>query len=121
MNVKKFSANTSREAWRMVREALGPDAVILSNRTVNGAVEILALAGEDMSSLAEPAVEKEALSPSALAAFPGSRKRTTEAQPFVPAERIETAHAAVPAREQEMSAQELKALMGEIRSMRGML
>lgn len=54
MNVKKFSANTSREAWRLVREAMGPDAVILSNRSVNGVVEIMAIAGEDMSSLTEP-------------------------------------------------------------------
>lgn len=32
--------------------------MILSNRTVDGGVEILALAGEDMASLAEPVVEK---------------------------------------------------------------
>src|ERR1700688_2113385 len=75
MNVKKFSANTSREAWRLVRDALGPDAVILSNKTVNGAVEILALASEDMSSLATPATDKEpALSESTLAAFSAKRR-----------------------------------------------
>jgi flagellar biosynthesis protein FlhF len=61
MNVKKFSAQTAREAMRLVREALGTDAVILSNRSVNGGVEILALASSDMASLAEPAVEKEVL------------------------------------------------------------
>ena len=44
MNVRKFSASTSREACRLVREALGPDAVILSNRTINGMVEFVALA-----------------------------------------------------------------------------
>jgi flagellar biosynthesis protein FlhF len=58
MNVKKFFANTSREAWRMVREALGPDAVILSNREVNGQVEILALPADEMASIAEPAADK---------------------------------------------------------------
>jgi flagellar biosynthesis protein FlhF len=57
MNVKKFSAPTSREAWRMVRDSLGPDAAILSNRTVNGVVEILALASEDMASLAAPSAD----------------------------------------------------------------
>ena len=41
MNVKKFTAPTSREALRKVRDALGPDAVILSNRPVDGVVEIL--------------------------------------------------------------------------------
>ena len=58
MNVKKFSASSTREALRMVRDALGPDAVILSNRNVNGSVEILALASEDMSSLAPTADQR---------------------------------------------------------------
>ena len=55
MNVKKFTAPTSREALRKVREALGPDAVILSNRPMDGVVEILALANDDAASLAQPA------------------------------------------------------------------
>ncbi|MBY0239693.1 MAG: flagellar biosynthesis protein FlhF [Burkholderiaceae bacterium] len=54
MNVKKFTAPTSREALRKVREALGPDAVILSNRPTDGEVEILALANDDAASLASP-------------------------------------------------------------------
>lgn len=59
MNVKKFTAATSREALRRVRDALGPDAVILSNRAIENGVEILALANDDISSLAAPAVERE--------------------------------------------------------------
>lgn len=55
MNVKKFTAPTSREALRKVRESLGPDAVILSNRQSDGVVEILALANDDAASLAMPA------------------------------------------------------------------
>lgn len=64
MNVKKFLAASSREAYRLVREVLGADAVILSNRNVDGSVEILALASEDVSSLAhtEPAKKTEARS-----------------------------------------------------------
>ncbi|MES2106152.1 MAG: flagellar biosynthesis protein FlhF [Pseudomonadota bacterium] len=54
MNVKKFTANTSREAIRMLKEALGPDAVILSNRNVGGKVEILAMADEVIASIAAP-------------------------------------------------------------------
>ncbi|QDZ28137.1 flagellar biosynthesis protein FlhF [Noviherbaspirillum sp. UKPF54] len=87
MNVKKFLASTSREAWRLVREALGPDAVILSNRTVDGQVEILALPMEDMSSLAEPAVEKKPLSESTLAAFSAPKYRAESAAPQAPAAR----------------------------------
>ena len=55
MNVKKFTAPTSREALRKVRESLGPDAVILSNRQCDGGVEILALANDDAASLSAPA------------------------------------------------------------------
>jgi len=63
MNVKKFTAPTSREALRKVREALGPDAVILSNRPVDGAVEILALANDDAASLAMPAADSPMAAP----------------------------------------------------------
>ena len=63
MNVKKFTAPTSREALRKVREALGPDAVILSNRPVDGVVEILALDNDDVASLASPAPESDMAAP----------------------------------------------------------
>lgn len=60
MNVKKFIANSSREAWRQVREALGPDAVILSNRNIPDGVEILAMANEDMTTLVGPEAARQA-------------------------------------------------------------
>ncbi|MDB5757465.1 MAG: flhF [Burkholderia sp.] len=82
MNVRKFSAQTSREALRMVRDALGPDAVILSNRSANGSVEILALASADMASLSEPSVEKEVLPQPLVAALAG--KRLAQSQPQQP-------------------------------------
>lgn len=63
MKVKKFTAATSRDALRKVREALGPDAVILSNRPVDGVVEILALDNEDVASLASPGAESEMAQP----------------------------------------------------------
>ncbi len=53
MNVKKFFAKSSRDALRVIREKLGPDAVLLSNRPVEGGVEILALAGEEIADLAD--------------------------------------------------------------------
>lgn len=49
MKAKKFFAGTSREALRQVRQGLGPDAVILSNRQAEGGVEIMALAGTHLS------------------------------------------------------------------------
>ena len=84
MNVKKFSASSTREALRMVRDALGADAVILSNRNVNGSVEILALASDDMSSLA-PSPNDALIAPEpTLAAFTKMRKNDqNQAENFV--------------------------------------
>jgi flagellar biosynthesis protein FlhF len=42
MKIKRFVAQDMRQALRMVREALGEDAVILSNKTVDGGVELTA-------------------------------------------------------------------------------
>ncbi len=42
MSISRFFGATTREALRQVRLALGPDALIISNRRVNGGVEILA-------------------------------------------------------------------------------
>lgn len=111
MNVKRFFAANSREALAMVRKALGPDAVILSNKAVNGGNEILALDGEEMDNLvaqeslsfgnsrqplAKPAVaarpqkilmeadallEGDALLPEALAALASRKNPLHEAEP----------------------------------------
>ena len=54
MNAKKFVAATSREALLMVRNELGADAVILSNRKVEDGVEITALADADLARMTEP-------------------------------------------------------------------
>lgn len=52
MNIRKFIGATSREAFRLVREALGPDAVVLSNRiTEDGSVEIVAVADGDLAKI----------------------------------------------------------------------
>lgn len=57
MSIKRFFGATTRDALRMVRDALGPDGVILSNRSVDGGVEILALGAEDITALMPPARE----------------------------------------------------------------
>ena len=54
MNAKKFVAATSRDALLMVRNELGADAVILSNRKVDEGVEITALADADLTRLTAP-------------------------------------------------------------------
>jgi flagellar biosynthesis protein FlhF len=47
MKIKKFVAPDIRRAIRMVREEQGPDAVILSNRRVEGGVEIVSAVDYD--------------------------------------------------------------------------
>jgi flagellar biosynthesis protein FlhF len=42
MNISRFFGATNREAMRQVRLALGSEALIISNKRVNGGVEILA-------------------------------------------------------------------------------
>jgi flagellar biosynthesis protein FlhF len=51
MRVRKFVGPNGREALRLARHALGPDAVVLSSRDVVGGVELLAIAERDMSVL----------------------------------------------------------------------
>ncbi len=49
MQIKRYFAEDMRQAIRKVRDAQGPDAVILSNRKVNGGVEIVAAMDYDES------------------------------------------------------------------------
>ena len=51
MSIKRFFAKTTSEALRNVREALGPEGVILSNRSMDGGIEILALRQDDIAAL----------------------------------------------------------------------
>lgn len=119
MNVQKFTANTSREAWRLVRDALGADAVILSNKTVNGVVEILALASEDMSSISTPGHDKEPQPELGLRAFSGNNRRIDNDQAASLASALEAARQA--SQIAQAPGTELTEVMSEIRSMRGML
>jgi len=61
--IKKFHAATTRDALRQVRDALGADAIILSNRQVEGGIEIIAVADLDISALAGQAQPQAASQP----------------------------------------------------------
>jgi len=121
MNVKKFNAQSSREALRLVRDALGHDAVILSNRNVAGGVEILAIASDEMSSLAAP-IEREVMTarPLAVDAPVNAHVHSGRREPFIPpVESIDDRHSIPSVRDAAES--EVKKLVGEIRSMRDMM
>lgn len=127
MNAKKFVAATSRDALRMVRDDLGPDAVILSNRKVDAGVEIVALAGSELSALTEMRTQQAAPAPAPKKAMSGTQQllasytaRTPDAAPVAPMApqplRMTASAAPIaPAQDQQ------GALMSEIKSMRNML
>jgi flagellar biosynthesis protein FlhF len=84
MNVKRFTARTSRDALTLVRQAFGEDAVVLSTKPCPEGVEVLAMAPESVQQI-------ERLSASSIAA------RTAALQQSQPAARQAPARAAVQA------------------------
>ncbi|HWJ95165.1 MAG TPA: flagellar biosynthesis protein FlhF [Telluria sp.] len=136
MNVKKFVGQTSRDALRKVREAIGPDAVILSNRVVDGSVEILAVAGEDVASIATPSHESEMAAPRPAffapepAPAPAPQSYAERRAPAAPAPAREPSidmaamtsmMSAAIAQVKESAAAEMSGMMSEIRAMRGLM
>ena len=57
MKIKRFTARTMRQALRQVRDEQGPDAVILSNVTVDDGVEVVAAVDYDESLMQRAASE----------------------------------------------------------------
>ena len=68
MNVKRFSARTSRDALNLVRQAFGDDAVVLSTRPCANGVEVLAMASDGV-----PQAERVAARPAAAPQQPAPR------------------------------------------------
>ncbi|MEH0166164.1 flagellar biosynthesis protein FlhF [Paucibacter sp. JuS9] len=65
MNVKRFTARTSREALSLVRQAFGDDAVVLSNKPCAAGVEVLAMAPEGMAQIEKAAASAPRAEPRA--------------------------------------------------------
>lgn len=100
MNMKRFVAKTSREVLRLVRSELGADAVIMSNRNVEGGVEVIAMTNAKFAGL-----EHEARQPAPVQRVPAATKN---AAPITVA--------AAPAAESEQ-----QGILSEIKSMRDMM
>lgn len=120
MKVKRYIASTSREALRQVKEELGVDAVILSNRKTRNGVEIMALADSEMSDLVH--IQMPSTLPSNVVAHHEQNKelRTTESystmQPLVN-EPAETRKAS----SDVMSASLARDIIAEIQAMKNTL
>ena len=80
MKIKRFFAPDIRQAMRMVKEELGADAVIMSNKSVDGGVEIVAARDFD-EQLIQSKLQKQALDQQAAAKsqqFSGEDKHETK-------------------------------------------
>ncbi|MFO7305977.1 MAG: flagellar biosynthesis protein FlhF [Gammaproteobacteria bacterium] len=73
MKIKHYRAPDMRQALRMVREAQGPDAVILSSRRVNGGVEVVAAVDYDHDGVDAYGHDLHAMSAQAHASQPVER------------------------------------------------
>lgn len=132
MKVTKFYAATTREALRQVREALGADAIILSNRSVDGGIEIMAVAEKEVEELtAEAPAAIAAPSPSAPKAATKPGHLRPESEEDVPPlryqrpeqEAAQAAHAAATAHQQTavLPDQVVMEMVREMKFLRGML
>lgn len=79
MNVRKFIAANAREALRKVKETLGNDAIILSNRGIPGGVEIMAVAARDMAMIV-PTQVAESHQPASRTITPSASATTGSAE-----------------------------------------
>lgn len=101
MKIKRFLAPDIRQAMRKVRDDLGEDAVILSNKRVNGGIEIVAAIDYDEAKFIESLGKSEA---------PAPRKNDDEVREGSDKPKVVWS--------QEPTLLEMK---GELRTMRGLL
>lgn len=130
MNVRIFSANTSRQALQLVRQSMGPDALILSNRAIDGGVEIQAVAHGDLPGQAAQARAPArnpapAAAPGRQAAFAGQASPDHQASPAQPARgakaAVQAAQAVTAPAQTEAEETDARSLADEIKSMRGLI
>lgn len=78
MTVKRYFAATARDALRRVKEDLGVDAIVISNKSVRGGVEITAMSAASLDEISSRAEESE----NRLVASGGARQPMGHAAPL---------------------------------------
>jgi flagellar biosynthesis protein FlhF len=72
MSVKRFVGASARECLRRVKEEMGPDAVVISNKPLGNGVEVVAMTPDSLDALSQQAaVRPAAPAPGAVARKPG--------------------------------------------------
>lgn len=80
VQVKRYIGRTAREALAAVKAELGPDAVVLSNRAVDGGIEIVAMPSEQMGVLSDTVNRARQPAPAAVASTPVRQAMAREPQ-----------------------------------------
>ncbi|MDM0042988.1 flagellar biosynthesis protein FlhF [Variovorax dokdonensis] len=134
-SARRFFAATSREALRLVREALGDEAIVLSNRASAQGVEIVAMVEGEVAQAvavaeraAEPAASVAPIAPAASAPVAPAMQAAPQAAPAAPIALQPAARPAAPVAESPSAAvpavaptASSDAVLNELHSMRGML
>lgn len=101
MKISKHTALDMRAALRIVREQLGPDAVIMSSRRVKGGVEVTAAIDFDAERVEQPRTATPAdiqrFRPEEFAPAPAEEHRTPELDPYTIADSMDDSYARVQA------------------------
>jgi len=85
MTVKRYFADTARECLRRVKLELGPDAIVVSNRAVEGGVEIMAMSSDSLNALSQQAAPVRPPAAATAPQAPAPAPRQSAAQPQRPA------------------------------------
>jgi flagellar biosynthesis protein FlhF len=94
MKISRFFGVNSREVMRQVRQVLGPDALIVSNRSVDGGVEVLATVEGAFDDAASETPQREAAPYSPAPAERSYAAPAAPAAPVAPAAMPQTGYAA---------------------------
>ena len=89
MKIKHYRAADMRQALRQVKDAQGPDAVILSSRRVSGGVEVVAAVDFDVEAESAVATSEATRTESRI---PTAADYAAMAQRFAPQEQSEISH-----------------------------
>ncbi|QFY42432.1 flagellar biosynthesis protein FlhF [Candidatus Methylospira mobilis] len=120
MMVRKFYGSNSREALQNARNELGPDVMMISNRSIEGGVELIVLVNDDNNMPAQASEDKPATITEKRIAPPQATEPHPARSRATPAPVIrDTPKQAEPQRQPVPA--EVAEVLGEIRSMREML
>ena len=116
-SARKFVAPTSREALRLAREALGAEAMVLTNRVVAEGVEIVAMAPDEVEEVRASAPAAQATAQPTPAPAPAAAPVATPAAAPASAFMLTPAPAPAPA----AAPVAVESVLGELHSMRCMI